>query len=207
MRYKQLQWHKLKKINIRIFKDIPARELRITIPTMLTCLRIFLVPCIIISMIMHLWGLAFLLFVIATITDGVDGTLARLWHEKTFLGACLDPIADKLLLVNFFFTLVFLKTPLFPVPLWFVLLVLLKELIVICGVAFILLSGRHLDIRPTLLGKATTVVQMMFIIWLFTCYYFHWLPVKTYYMMLTLMILMVILSCMQYVRIGFKRLS
>lgn len=206
MKYKRLQWQKLKKIHIRLFKDLPAEEFRITIPTMLTMLRIALVPCIILSMIYHCWGLAFIFFLSAAITDCLDGNLARLLHEKTFLGACLDPIADKLLLVSFFFTLVFLKTPLFPLPLWFVLLVLCKELLLICGAAYILLSGRHLDVRPTLLGKATTVVQMVFIIWLFACYYFHWMPVKTYYMMLAVMLVMVILSFLQYVRIGSKRL-
>ncbi len=207
MAYKRLQWHQLKKIHIRLFKDLPADEFRMTFPTILTCIRIILVPYIIASMLLHLWGLAFLFFFVAAITDCLDGNLARLLHEKTFLGACLDPIADKLLLISFFFTLVFLETPLFPVPLWFVLLVLLKESIVIFGAAFILLSGRHLDVRPTALGKATTVIQMLFIIWLFACYYFHWMPVKTYYMMLALMLLMVILSFVQYARIGFKRLA
>lgn len=207
MRYKRLQWQKLKKIHIRLFKDLPAREFRMTVPTMLTLLRIALVPCIIACMVCHYWGLAFIFFFSATITDCLDGNLARLLHAKTFLGACLDPIADKLLLVSFFFTLVFLETPLFPVPLWFVLLVLLKELMVICGAAYILLSGRHLDVRPTLLGKATTVVQMAFIIWLFACYYLHWMPFKTYYMMLAVMLCMVLLSFIQYARIGSKRLA
>jgi cardiolipin synthase len=200
-----MQWQKLKKIHIRLFRDIPAHELRITIPTMLTILRIIFVPCIIVSMFMQQWGMAFLFFLTASITDFLDGNLARLWNEKTFLGACLDPIADKLLLISFFFTLVFIKTPLFSVPLWFVLLVLLKELIVIFGALFILLSGRHLDVRPTWLGKSTTVVQMAFIIWLFACYYFHWVPVKTYYSMLAIMLLMVFLSFVQYIRMGFKQ--
>lgn len=205
MSYKRMQWQKLKKIHIRLFRDIPAHELRITIPTMLTILRIIFVPCIIVSMFMQQWGMAFLFFLTASITDFLDGNLARLWNEKTFLGACLDPIADKLLLISFFFTLVFIKTPLFSVPLWFVLLVLLKELIVIFGALFILLSGRHLDVRPTWLGKSTTVVQMAFIIWLFACYYFHWVPVKTYYSMLAIMLLMVFLSFVQYIRMGFKQ--
>ncbi len=207
MAYKRIQWQQLKKIHIRLFKDLPADEFRVTFPTILTCIRILLVPCIITAMLLHQWGIAFLCFFSAAVTDCLDGNLARLLHEKTFLGACLDPIADKLLLISFFFTLVFLETPLFSVPLWFVLLVLLKESIVVFGAAFILISGRHLDVRPTMLGKATTVMQMLFIIWLFACYYFHWVPVKTYYVMLTLMLLMVALSFMQYARIGFKRLA
>lgn len=201
-----IQWHTLKRIHIRHFVDLPAQEFRITLPTMLTIFRIGLVPCIITAMVMHYWGLAGIFFLVASLTDCLDGGLARLLHAKTFLGACLDPIADKLLLVSFFFTLVFLETPLFSVPLWFVIAVLCKELLIIGGVAFILLSGRHLDVRATLLSKATTVVQMLFIIWLFACYYFHWMPLKTYYLMFGIMLCMIILSFMQYVRIGLEKI-
>lgn len=205
MSQKRLQWQKLKKVNIRVFRDIPAGELRITIPTLLTMLRIVLVPCIVAAMMMHAWGVAFLFFLAASFTDFLDGNLARTWNEKTFLGACLDPIADKLLLISFFFTLFFIETPLFSIPWWFVLLVVIKESIVIFGALFILLSGRQLDVRPTWLGKSTTVVQMAFIIWLFACYYFQWMPVKTYYTMLAGMLLMVGLSFIQYIRIGLKQ--
>ncbi len=207
MNRKRFRWQNFKKINIRLFKDIPSEELRITFPTVLTLLRIITVPFIVGAMCFHQWGLAFLFFLIAAVTDFFDGNLARMWNQKTFLGACLDPIADKLLLISFFFTLVFIKTPLFTVPLWFVLLVLLKELIVICGAAYILFSGGHLDVRPTLLGKCTTVVQMAFIIWLFTCYYFRWVPVKTYYSMLAIMLSLIFLSFIQYVRIGIKQVG
>ncbi len=197
----------LTKLHIRLFQNVPAHELRITIPTLLTLVRILLVPCIIVSMFVHAWGWAFTFFFVASCTDFLDGALARYLHQKTFLGACLDPIADKLLLVSFFLSLVFLQTPLFQLPLWFVILLLMKEMILVCGALYILLSGRHLDVQPTLLGKSTTLVQMVFIIWLFACYYFHWMPLKTYYCMLTLMVVMTILSCAQYARMGFKQLG
>lgn len=205
MARKRFQWQKLTKIHMRLFRDIPADELRITFPTILTCVRIALVPFIVAAMSFHQWGLAFLLFVIASVTDFFDGNLARMFDQKTFLGACLDPIADKLLLISFFFTLVFIDTPLFTVPIWFVLLILLKELLVVFGAAYILFSGGHLDVRPTLLGKCTTVVQMAFIIWLFACYYFRWVPVKTYYTMLAVMLCMLFFSFVQYMRIGLKQ--
>jgi cardiolipin synthase len=205
MSRKHFQWQKWKKIHLRLFRDIPAEELRITFPTVLTVARIALVPFIVGAMSLHQWGSAFIFFLLATVTDFFDGNLARMWNQKTFLGACLDPIADKLLLVSFFFTLVFIDTPLFSVPLWFVLLALIKELTLVFGAAYILLKGGHLDIRPTLLGKCTTVVQMIFIIWLFACYYFRWMPVKTYYTMLGVMLAMLILSFVQYIRIGFKQ--
>ncbi len=199
------KWHRLKKIHLSLFSEIPARELRITVPTILTIIRMLCVPCIVTSMIVHQWGYAFIFFFAASITDFLDGNLARMWNEKTFLGACLDPIADKLLLISFFFTLVFLETPLFSVPVWFVLLILAKECVVIFGALWILLTRRQLDVRPTLMGKLTTVVQMVFIIWLFACYYFQWVPVKTYYCMLCIMLLTLLLSFVQYLRIGSRQ--
>lgn len=195
------------KFDFSFFKKLSAREKRLTIPTVLTISRMILVPFIIIAMIVHHWGLAFWLFLIAALTDTVDGSLARLSGEKTFLGTCLDPVADKLLILSCFFTLAFVQSPLFTIPLWFVLLVLTKELIVIGGALIILLLGGRLHICPTWLGKITTVAQISFIIWLFACYFFHWLPIKTYHSMLGIVILLTLLSLMQYVRIGFHTIE
>lgn len=195
------------KFDFSFFKKLSAREKRLTIPTILTISRMILVPFIVIAMIAHHWGLAFWFFVIAALTDTVDGSLARLSGEKTFLGTCLDPVADKLLILSCFFTLAFVQSPLFTIPLWFVLLVLIKELIIIGGALIILLLGGRLNICPTWLGKITTVAQISFIIWLFACYFFHWLPIKTYHTMLGIVILLTLLSLIQYVRIGFHTIE
>lgn len=192
------------KLNWRFFKQLPAREKKLTLSTVVTLVRVVLVPFIIWSMIGQYWGMAFVLFVIAAFTDLLDGNLARLLNEKTFLGACLDPIADKLLLLSCFFTLAFVQSPLFTIPLWFVVLVLLRELVLILGVLALLLLNGHIHVRATLFGKLTTVVQMGFVIWLFACYFFQWLPVKTYYTMLGVVIIMVFLSLLQYIRIGLR---
>jgi cardiolipin synthase len=156
-------------------------------------------------MFVHAWGRAFSFFVVAACSDFLDGSLARYLRQKTFLGACLDPIADKLLLISFFLSLVFLQTPLFQLPLWFVLLLLLKEMVLVCGACYMLATGRTLEVQPTLLGKLTTVVQMTFIVWLFTCYYFNWMPIRTYYCMLGLMVIMALGSLIQYVHMGLKQ--
>lgn len=192
---------------INFFKKLPPHEKKITLSTMLTLLRIVLVPCIVGSMLEGWWGVACALFCIAAITDVLDGYLARWLNEKTFLGACLDPIADKLLVLSCFFTLAFVQSPLFIIPQWFFILVLVKELILLGGsVVFYLIKG-HLDVRPTLLGKSTAVVQMGFIIWLFACYFFHWLPVKTYTSMLAIVLIMVFASLIQYIGIGIGQLK
>ena len=70
------------------------------------------------------------LFAVAAISDILDGWLARYLHEHTFLGACLDPIVDKLLVLSVFATLALFHTPLFALPRWFVMLVFIKESII-----------------------------------------------------------------------------
>jgi phosphatidylglycerophosphate synthase len=158
-------------------------------------------------MIVGWWGCAFACFIGACATDVIDGLLARLLDEKTFLGACLDPVADKLLLISCFFTLACITTPLFLIPRWFVLCVVSKEIIQVAGALFIYRVRGHLDVQPTLLGKTTTCIQMIFIMWLFACYFFCWVPIKTYYTMLGVMILFIGASFGQYVRIGMRMLK
>jgi cardiolipin synthase len=194
----------LSKFTLHIFKYLPDTEKRITIPTFFTILRIILVPIIVGAMVVGFWGCAFFFFVFACLTDVIDGLLARLLNEKTFLGACLDPIADKLLLTSCFFTLAFTSIQLFSIPRWFVFFVVSKEIIQVAG-AFVVYHLRgHLDVQPTLLGKITTFIQMIFIMWLFACYFFCWLPIKTYYTMLGIMIFFIGVSFGQYVCIGLR---
>ena len=175
---------------------------RITIPTVFTLARIALTPVIVYYMVQQQWQKAFYLFLIAALTDVVDGALARLWNARTFLGGCLDALADKFLLISCFATLAFVQTPLFTVPRWFVILILFKELILILGSFAIYCFKGSVEIKPTFLGKATTFVQICFIIWFFACYFFQWLPIKTYSFMLTVLIVLIIASLIQYVVIG-----
>ena len=196
-----------RKLTLKTLKRLPASEKRITIATLFTLLRIALTPIIVGLMIAQLWGWAVVVFTFAAATDMIDGLLARFLNEKTFLGACLDPIADKLLLIACFFTLVFVDVPLLFIPGWFALFVVSKEMIQITGALVIYYWKGHLDVRPTMLGKITTVAQMGFIMWLFACYFFHWLPIKTYYMMLGTVIVLIVCSFWQYMRIGLRMLS
>ena len=166
-----------------------------------------LTPIIVVVMMWHYWGMAFGLFLVAIATDLLDGYIARAWHQQTFLGACLDPIADKFLLVSCFTTLAFVHTPLFTIPRWFVYSVLSKELLLIVGAALLVVRGKHEAIRPTWLGKMTAAMQMIFVVWLFACYFFCWVPIKTYIFMLGLLLLLVLASLLQYVSIGLKLIS
>ncbi len=196
----------MKKITWQSISRIPLHERRLTFSTMITMMRIILAPCVVIAMLHGTWGRACILFLIASITDFLDGNIARLLNEQTFLGACLDPIADKILLLPCFMTLAFIKTPLFSIPLWFVSVVLVRELIVLVGALMIYIFKGDVVIKPTLLSKLTTMMQMIFIAWLFACYFMHWVPQRTYDAMLGLLLLLVIGSLMQYVYIGIRQL-
>jgi phosphatidylglycerophosphate synthase len=100
--------------------------------------------------------------------------------------------------------LAFVQSPLFVIPKWFVWFVLCKEVLQVTGAAFVYLSKGHIEIRPTKLGKVTAMAQMCFIIWLFACYFFHWVPIKTYYTMLGLLLILITVSLVQYALIGIR---
>jgi len=183
---------------LRTFLARYARERAITVSTMFTIARIVLTPFIVGAMIFGWWGVAFSLFVAAALTDVIDGGLARLLDQRTALGACLDPIADKVLLLSCFATLSFVDTPLFSIPLWFVTFVLLKEFLLVGGAVMLYYARGYVDIYPTKLGKMTMLAQVLFIVWLFACYFFHWMPVKTYYGALGSVCLLVSASLFHY---------
>lgn len=197
----------MKRFTLAYIRQLPRCQMRLTFSTMLTLSRIALAPFIVGAMLYAMWGFACALFVIAIVTDMLDGFIARLWKQQTFLGACLDPVADKVLLVSCFATLAFTHTPLFSIPLWFVFFVLIKELLLVFGAIALILLSQSAIIKPTLLGKATAMMQMLFIVWLFACYFFHWVPIKTYSLMLGLLFCLVLASLLHYAVIGFSILQ
>jgi cardiolipin synthase len=191
------------KITWSHLKTMLAKERRITFSTMLTIARLGAVPFIVFAMIQGAWGWAFGLFLAAAVTDILDGYLARMLHQETFLGACLDALADKILILAVFATLTFVDTPLFRIPGWFLWIVLGKELFQIVG-AFIVYTVRgRIYVSPTLLGKVAMMVQTFFIVWLFACYFFGWLPAKTYAVALAVVVSVVLASLVRYLRIGW----
>ena len=195
------------KLNLDFIRRLPAKDKKITLSSIFTLTRIFIAPFIVGAMITQRWGIAFVLFLYACLTDMIDGKIARLLGQQTFLGACLDPIADKILILSIFFTLAFVQSPLFSIPAWFVWLVLCKEIILVGGAFLLYLINGHIDVRPRLLGKLTTVAQMGFIIWLFACYFFEWLPIRTYSSMLGILLVLIFASLIQYIGVGLSFLS
>jgi cardiolipin synthase (CMP-forming) len=131
------------------------RQLR-TFPNQLTLLRLVFIPFIVITVLdaNYRWALA--LFVLAGISDGLDGLLARLLHQKTELGRFLDPIADKLLLSTLFLVLSFVHK----VPWYVTVLVFSRDVCIVAISATIYATTSFREFRPSVYGKANTVVQV-----------------------------------------------
>ena len=131
----------------------------INIPNSLTVLRILLVPVFVGLLVYEHYDQALLVLIVAAITDGLDGAIARMANQQTRIGAYLDPLADKLLLMSSFLTLAVLHL----VPVWAVIVVVSRDVILLAGTLLARLTESSIDITPTVLGKGTTLVQFIYI--------------------------------------------
>lgn len=127
------------------------------LPNTITLIRVILIPFFVDLMIYGYYRPALLVFVIACLTDALDGLIARLTNTKTELGAFLDPMADKLLIVTSFVTLAILMK----IPVWLVIIVVSRDIILTLGSLVIYFTGHSLSIKPSLLGKSTTFLQLL----------------------------------------------
>lgn len=126
------------------------------IPNFLSLLRIILVPVFVIFVIQAEYDRALIAFVIAGLTDALDGTLARLLKCQTVLGAYLDPIADKLLLVTSFVMLAIFGL----IPAWLAVVVISRDFMILLGIAIFSLISIPYEIKPAIVGKVTTALQV-----------------------------------------------
>ncbi len=190
-----------------LIKKILQDKTWFTISNFLTISRILLTPAIVIGIYYQKWTFSFWTLFIVGWTDLFDGYLARLLNEDTNLGKFLDPIADKILLMSSFYALAFLGSPSFPIPCWFVALIFCREFLIMTGIFCMMKVGVEIEIAPTLWGKLTTFFQIIFILWIFVCYFYVWVPAKTYYTLLYLLAIFSVFSLWQYVKIGINYLS
>ena len=186
-----------------MFNSLPARETRITCATMFTITRILLAPVIAYAMIYNYWTVAFSLFVCAALTDMIDGYIARNFDQKTLLGASLDPLADKVLLITCFVTLAYLNTSLFPIPGWFIDFFIAKELIQVFGFLWLFCYKKVTIIEPSVWGKITTAVQIVFIVWLFGCFFFDYTSPELNNIFVSILCVCMGITFVQYVYKGF----
>jgi cardiolipin synthase len=136
--------------------------LRLTYANQLTILRMLFVPCFVILLIYNYPKAATAVFVLAAVSDGLDGLLARKLQQKTVLGSFLDPMADKILLTAAFITLTIPSMPLaLHIPAWLTVLTISRDLIIAVSVLVIHMQTGHSRFPPSFLGKCTTAVQLL----------------------------------------------
>lgn len=159
-----------------------ARE-AMTTANKVTIARILLVPFFVMQVLYYVEAgveyhrlLAILCFALASISDGIDGYIARRYHQRSELGAILDPLADKLLLVSGVVLLSFDHAPHLPrFPLWLTVTVLSRDVLLAIGLWVVQHTCGKAVVRPSLLGKAATVMQMTCVLWALLKWPGHWL--------------------------------
>jgi cardiolipin synthase (CMP-forming) len=140
----------------------PRRSLGngLSIPNLITLGRILLVPIVVWAITLGEMRVAFLLFLAAGISDAVDGFLAKRFHMKSELGAYLDPLADKALIVSIYVSLGIAGV----LPIFLVILVVSRDIMIIGAFLLAWLVGRPMPVRPLLVSKANTVAQIVLVV-------------------------------------------
>ncbi len=141
-----------------------------TAPNQLTLLRMVFLPFIIIHLVSHHYVWALALFVLAGISDGLDGVLARALKQQTLLGQYLDPIADKLLLSTLFLVLSILHM----IPWKFTVLVFSRDISILVVSAVLYAIAGLRDFRPSIFGKANTFGQVAAVFFVLLLQVDHW---------------------------------
>jgi len=152
----------------------------------ITILRILLIPFFVVEVLYY--GktgnelhriLALVCFAVAAICDGVDGYIARHYNQRSELGGILDPLADKLLLVSGVVLLSF-EWPYFDtIPLWLTGTIIGRDILVLVGLVVIQMTVGKVKVRPRVVGKIATVLQMAVVLWVLLQWHMVWLTVLT----------------------------
>jgi len=134
----------------------PVSQAKLTIPNVITLIRILLTPIFIIFLIQGHYRRALVVFLLAGVSDLADGLIARVWQQKSRLGSYLDPLADKILMAASFVTLSIYRQ----IPPWLTVVVLSRDVVLGLGVLIFRLADIPLIVRPSLAGKWTTTLQV-----------------------------------------------
>src|SRR5436190_23471588 len=150
----------------------------------ITILRILLIPFFVVQVLYYVKSgdelhrfLAIISFAVAAICDGVDGYIARRYNQRSELGAILDPLADKLLLVSGIIVLSF-DWPYFDtIPLWLTCTIIGRDILILAGVIVIQITIGKVRVKPRVFGKIATVLQMIVVIWILLKWNPKWLQI------------------------------
>lgn len=173
-----------------------------TIPNLITSIRIILVPIFVIYLINDELLPALVVFILAGLSDGVDGLVARLFDQKSKLGSYLDPLADKILLVTAFVVLATMEL----VPPWLTVIVISRDILILLGVLILFLNGQDFTIKPSVWSKITTCLQLGSVFIVLSKDYLHLAPQFSIYLFWVTGILTVS-SGLHYMRYWFQTIG
>jgi cardiolipin synthase (CMP-forming) len=187
---------------MRLFnpKKIPRIQLRY-LPNFITCIRFLLIAPILLALLEKCYVLAFYLFVIAGFSDGLDGFLARFFGWTTHLGALLDPLADKLLLMGSFIVLVYLKQ----IPFWLIIFVIGRDIWIMGGALIYRYWVGPIDYKPVWISKLNTFFQLILVTLLIIKLAFWELPRPLIQRIIEAVLITTLFSFVQYTWIWAKQ--
>ncbi|MEN8235976.1 MAG: CDP-alcohol phosphatidyltransferase family protein [Pseudomonadota bacterium] len=142
-----------------------SKHLRLVIsswPNLVSLMRLLSVPLLVWLILMNYMQAAFITATIAGLSDIVDGFMARALKASTTVGAYLDPLADKVLLIGLYLTLGY-KTM---IPVWLVILIVFRDLFILGGVLLLTVLGKTFPVRPIMSSKLNTFLQIVFVAWI-----------------------------------------
>ncbi len=173
-------------------------------------LRIILVPVFIATLLYYsperryFYFVSLAAFLLACLTDGLDGYIARRYNQKTVLGSYMDPVADKLLLVSGFLSLSFMShlPDSMRIPAWVTILVIARDGIILIGAVMVFLITGRLKAQPLYIGKITTVLQM-------AALFFSLVSAPEQFKLMIFLVtgVLTLASGIQYIRMGGKMLQ
>jgi cardiolipin synthase (CMP-forming) len=136
----------------------PDRDPALNLPNLITLARIIMVPVVVWAIASRQMQIAFLLFLAAGVSDAVDGFIAKRFNMASELGAHLDPLADKTLIVSIYVALGITDA----IPRWIVILVVSRDILIVGGVMLAWFLGEPMRLKPLLVSKLNTVAQIVF---------------------------------------------
>ncbi len=136
------------------------------LPNKITILRILLIPFFISFILYSKWEMALIIFIIAAVSDGIDGYLSRTLKQRTELGKVLDPIADKLLILSAFISLSVVNDlpAAIKMPYYVPIVIISRDAIIVLGALLIYFIKGKIELKPTIISKITTFLQMITVI-------------------------------------------
>lgn len=173
------------------------------LPNIITMLRLVLVPLVVMAVVEDHYFWAFVGFALAGSSDALDGFIARRWNQRSELGAFLDPLADKVMLVSLVVTLALTRS----LPFWLATLIVFRDVIIMGGVVVAWMLERPIAIEPLKISKLNTLVQILLVGTLLAHKGLTWDLSVVVQVLLPLTALLTLASALAYVAVWLQHMS